>query len=111
MTVREAMNIINGALDSLYEFYSDTDEAESVFEEIGLAEEVLEKFIEKKDRTFENYYAHCPDCGIRLEYDSFEHDVEISNTVVFKAKGHCPNCQETYIWTETFELAEIEFDD
>ena len=40
MTVREAMDVISGALDSLYEFYNDA-EAKELFEEIGEAEAVI----------------------------------------------------------------------
>lgn len=43
MTVREAMNIINGALDSLYEFYDNN--ADSVFEDISAAHAVQAEYI------------------------------------------------------------------
>ena len=62
MTVREAMDIINGALDSLYEYYGKNDEAE--FYEIGLAEAVLEKLVQKEESKPEKY---CLNCGARMD--------------------------------------------
>ncbi len=50
MTVREAMDIISGALDSLYEFYNDA-EAKELFEEIGKAEAVIYELIKKEERN------------------------------------------------------------
>lgn len=109
MTVREAMDIINGALDSLYEFYD--GDVDSAFENISKAEAVLEGLVQKEERPFEDCYAHCPECNERLFYDEFEHDTEYcEEIVVFKAEGHCSKCQKTYTWTETFELADIKFD-
>lgn len=109
MTVREAMDIINGALDSLYEFYD--NDADSAFEDISVAEAVLEKLVQKEESKPENYYAHCPKCGKQLFYDEFVQDTEYCDEIVlFNAEGHCPYCQNTYAWTETFALEKIEFD-
>lgn len=109
MTVREAMNIINGALDSLYEFYD--NDADSVFKNINVAEAVLENLVQKEEKKPEKYFAVCPDCGHELDYDEFIQDTEYCDEIVlFEAEGHCPKCQNTYTWEETFELAEIKFD-
>lgn len=110
MTVREALDVISGALDSLYEFYNDA-EAEELFDEIGKAEAVIYELVKKEERPFEDSYAHCPECGGRLFYDEFEQDTEYCDEiVVFEAEGHCLKCQNTYTWTETFKLDEIKFD-
>ena len=109
MTVREAMDIINGALDSLYEYYGKN--AETEFEEIGPAEAVLEKLVQKEENKPENCYAHCPECGEQLLYDDFIQDTEYCDDIVLvEAEGHCPHCQNTYTWKETFALDSIEFD-
>lgn len=109
MTVREAMDIINGALDSLYEFYD--GDADSAFENISKAEAVLEKLVQKEESKPENCYAHCPECGEQLFYDDFDQNDEYCDEfVLFEAKGHCPECQNTYTWTEIFELVDIKFD-
>ena len=109
MTVREAMDTIHGALDVLYEFYG--HDAESVFEDIDIAEDVLEKIVQIEESKPKNCYAHCPECGEQLFYDDFiQNDEYCDEIVLFEAEGHCPKCQNTYTWTETFELAEIKFD-
>lgn len=109
MTVKEAMNIINGALDSLYEYYG-SDAAEE-FEEISLAEAVLEKFIKKKEeKKPEKYWAVCPDCGHELHYDTFQYDTYYEDKTYFLSSGYCPHCQKDFTWQEIFTLAKIEFD-
>jgi uncharacterized protein with PIN domain len=109
MTVREAMDIINGALDSLYEFYD--NDADSVFENISKAEAVLEKLVQKEEEKPKNSCARCPECNKELFYDEFElNDDYCDEIVLFEVKGHCPHCQNTYTWKETFELTKIEFD-
>lgn len=109
MTVREAMDIINGALDSLYEYYGSNAEAE--FEEIGLAEAVLEKLVKKEESKPEEYWAVCPDCGHELHYDTFEYDDYDEDVVTFLASGYCPHCQKDFGWQENFELIDIEYDE
>ncbi len=109
MTVREAMDIINGALDSLYEYYGSNAEAE--FEEIGLAEAVLEKLVKKEESKPEEYWAVCPDCGHELHYDTFEYDDYDEDVVTFLASGYCPHCQKDFGWKENFELIDIEYDE
>lgn len=84
MTVREAMNIINGALDSLYEFYD--NDADSMFEEISAAEEVLEKLVQKEESKPEEYWAVCPNCGQELYYDTFEYDALQRTLTLLKNK-------------------------
>ena len=109
MTVREAMDIINGALDSLYEFYD--NDADSVLEDISAAEAVLEKLVQKEEKKPENSRACCPKCNKELFYDEFElNDDYCDEIVLFEAEGHCPHCQNTYTWKETFELVKIKFD-
>lgn len=105
MTVREAMDIINGALDSLYEFYG-----YDVLEEIGVAEAVLEKLVQKEESKPENCYAHCPECGEQLNYHDYVQNSICDKIALFEAEGQCPNCHKTYTWEETFELVDIEFD-
>lgn len=109
MTVREAMNTINGALDSLYEYYGSNAEAE--FEEIGLAEAILEKLVQKEESKPENCYAHCPECGHELHYDTFEYDDCNEDVVTFLASGYCPHCEKDFDWRENFELVDIEYDE
>lgn len=109
MTVREAMDIINGALDSLYEYYGSDAEAE--FEEIGFAEAVLEKLVQKEEKKPKNSCACCPRCNKELFYDEFELNEDYCDEIaLFEVEGHCPHCQNTYTWTETFTLEKIEFD-
>lgn len=50
MTIKEAMNIISGALDNLYEFYNSA-EAEEIFEEIEKAEAIIYELIKKEERN------------------------------------------------------------
>jgi uncharacterized protein with PIN domain len=109
MTVREAMNIINGALDSLYEFYD--NDADSMLEEIGAAEVVLEKLVKKEEKKPEKYFAVCPHCNEELNYDSFHYEDCEAEKVRFFADGTCPHCQRTFNWCETFELVNIDFDE
>jgi endogenous inhibitor of DNA gyrase (YacG/DUF329 family) len=109
MTVREAMDIINGALDSLYEFYD--NDADSVFEDISKAEAVLEKLVQKEEKKPEEYWAECPDCGHELHYDTFEYDDYDEDVVTFLASGYCPHCQKDFLWKENFELIDIEYDE
>lgn len=108
MTVREAMDIINGALDSLYEFYD--NDADSAFEDISAAEAVLEKFVQKEEQKPEKYYAVCPDCGHELDYDTFQYDSYYEDKTYFLSSGYCPHCQKDFTWQETFKLTNIEFD-
>lgn len=108
MTVREAMNIINGALDSLYEFYD--NDADSAFEDISKAEAVLEKLVQKEEKKPEKYFAVCPDCGHELDYDTFQYDSYYEDKTYFLASGYCPHCQRDFTWQEIFKLTEIEFD-
>jgi uncharacterized protein with PIN domain len=109
MTVREAMNTINGALDALYEFYG--KEADGVFEDISEAEAVLEKLVEKEESKPEKYWAVCPCCGHELHYDTFEYDDYDENIVTFLADGYCPHCDKDYDWKENFELLNVKFAD
>lgn len=108
MTGRKAMDIINGVLDSLYEYYGSDAEAE--FEEIGLAEAVLEKLVQKEEKKPEKGFAVCPDCGHDIDYCHFNFDEVYENKAYFFGEGFCSNCQNTYTWTETFALEKIEFD-
>lgn len=108
MTVREAMDIINRALDSLYEFYD--GDADSAFENISKAEAVLEKLVQKEESKPENCYAHCPECGEQLNYHDYVQNTICDKIALFEAEGQCPNCHKTYTWEETFELVDIEFD-
>lgn len=108
MTVREAMNIINGALDSLYEYYG--SDAAVEFEEIGAAEAVLEKLVQKEEKKPEKYYAVCPDCGHELEYEYFQYDSYYADKTYFLASGYCPHCQKDFAWQEIFKLTKIEFE-
>lgn len=109
MTVREAMNIINGALDSLYEFYD--NDADSVFKNINVAEAVLEKLVKKEDNKPEEYWAVCPDCGHRLHYYDLECDDYERKIITYEASGYCPHCQKDIGWKEHFELIDIEYDE
>lgn len=108
MTAREAMDIINGALDSLYEFYD--NDADSVFENISAAEAVLEKLVQKEEEKPKNSRACCPDCGHELDYDTFQYDTYYEDETYFLSSGYCPHCQKDFTWQETFKLAKIEFD-
>lgn len=108
MTVREAMDIINGALDSLYEFYD--GDADSAFEDISKAEAILEKLVQKEESKPEKYYAVCPDCGHELEYEYFQYDSYYEDKTYFLSSGYCPHCQKDFAWQETFKLTNIEFD-
>ena len=108
MTVREAMDIINGALDSLYEFYD--NDADSAFEDISAAEAVLEKLVQKEEQKPEKHYAVCPDCGHELDYDTFQYDSYYEDKTYFLSSGYCPHCQKDFTWQETFKLTNIEFD-
>jgi hypothetical protein len=107
MTVREAMDIINGALDSLYEFYD--NDADSVFENINAAEAVLENLVQKEEEKPEKYWAVCPECGHDIDYCHFNFDKVYENEAYFLGEGFCPNCQNTYTWCETFELSKIDY--
>jgi hypothetical protein len=107
MTVREAMDIINGALDSLYEFYD--NDADSVFENINAAEAVLENLVQKEEEKPEKYWAVCPECGHDIDYCNFNFDEVYENEAYFLGEGFCPNCQNTYTWRETFELSKIDY--
>ena len=109
MTVREAMDIINGALDSLYEFYG--DDAEDIFEKIVAAEGTLEKLVQKEEQKPEEYWAVCPHCKEELNYDNFHYENCEAEKVRFFADGICPHCQRTFNWCETFELVSIDFAD
>lgn len=109
MTVREAMNTINGALDALYEYYGDNAEAE--FEEIGLAEAILEKLVQKEEKKPKEYWAVCPKCGHELHYDTFDYDGGSCEVVFFLASGCCPHCEKKFDWRESFELIDIEYDE
>lgn len=109
MTVREAMDTINGALDSLYEFYN--GDADSAFENISAAEAVLEKLVQKEEKKPEEYWAVCPKCGNELHYDTFEYDGGSCEVVSFLASGCCPHCEENFDWRESFELIDIEYDE
>jgi len=109
MKVREAMDIINGALDSLYQYYG--SEAEAEFEEIGLAEAVLEKLVQKEEKKPKEYWAVCPKCGHELDYNIFEHKDCDEDKVIFLASGYCPHCQKGFDWKESFELIDIEYDE
>lgn len=109
MTVREAMDIINGALDSLYEFYD--NDADSMLEEIGAAEAVLEKLVQKEESKPEKCFAECPDCGHELLYYTFECDDYDEEVITFLASGYCPHCQKDFAWKENFELIDIEYDE
>ena len=107
MTVREAMNIINGALDSLYEFYD--NDADSMLEEISSAEAVLEKLVKKEEKEPERCWVVCPDCGHELDYDTFQYDTYYEDKTYFLSGGYCPHCQKDFTWQETFKLTKIEF--
>lgn len=109
MTVREAMDVISGALDSLYEFYNNA-EAEKLFEEIGKAEAVIHELIQKEEKEPEKYFAVCPDCGHELDYDTFQYDTYSEDETYFISSGYCPHCCKDFAWTETFKLTKIEFD-
>ena len=107
MTVREAMDIINGALDSLYEFYD--GDADSAFEDISKAEAVLEKLVQKEEKKPEEYWAVCPNCGHELHYNTFKYDDYDEDVVTFLASGYCPHCHKDFNWKENFELIDIEY--
>ncbi len=110
MTIKEAMNIIHGAIDGLYEFYG--NEADEELEEIFKAEMLLADFVELKDTSKpEKYWAVCPDCGHELEYEHFQYESCDENRVHFFANGTCINCEKNFDWCETFELTKIDFDD
>ena len=109
MTVREAMDIINGALDSLYEFYD--NDADSVFKNINVAEAVLENLVQKEEKKTEKYFAVCPDCGHRLHYYDLECDDYERKIITYEASGYCPHCQKDIGWKEHFELIDIEYDE
>ena len=49
-TVREAMNTINGALDSLYEYMEHCEDVDEVFEDIAKAEGILETLVAKEEK-------------------------------------------------------------
>ena len=108
MTVREAMDIINRALDSLYEFYD--GDADSAFENISKAEAVLEKLVQTEEKKPEKYFAVCPDCGHELDYDTFQYDSYYEDKTYFLSSGYCPHCQQDFTWQETFKLTNNEFD-
>lgn len=108
MTVREAMDVISGALDSLYEFYD--NDADSVFKNINVAEAVLENLVQKEEKKPEKYFAVCPDCGHELDYDTFQFATYNEDETYFISSGYCPHCCKDFAWTETFKLTKIEFD-
>lgn len=108
MTVREAMDVISGALDSLYEFYNDA-EAEKLFDEIGEAEAVIHELVKKEEERPEKYWAVCPECGHDIDYCNFNFSEVYENKAYFHGSGFCPNCQNTYTWCETFELSKIDY--
>ena len=109
MTVREAMDIINGALDSLYEFYD--NDADSVFKNINVAEAVLENLVQKEEKKPEKYFVVCPDCGHRLHYYDLECDDYERKIITYEASGYCPHCHKDIGWKEHFELIGIEYDE
>jgi uncharacterized protein with PIN domain len=109
MTVREAMDIINGALESLYEFYD--NDADSALENISAAEAVLENLVQKEEKKPEKYWAVCPHCNEELTYNSFHYEDSEAEKVRFFVGGICPHCQKTFNWCETFELVNIDFDE
>lgn len=51
---------------------------------------------------------NCPKCGVELVYvDTIDTDVygdEVRNINV----GHCPECGQTYKWTEVYEFDRFE---
>jgi hypothetical protein len=109
MTIKEAMNIIHGAIDGLYNFYG--NEADSELEEIFKAEAILDDYVEAKEAARpEQYWAVCPDCGHELEYEHFQYESCDEDKVFFFANGHCINCEKNFDWCETFELTKIDFD-
>ena len=56
MTIKEAMNIIHGAIDGLYNFYG--NDADSELEEIFKAEAILDDYVEAKEAARpEKYWA------------------------------------------------------
>lgn len=50
----------------------------------------------------------CTECGVELEYDDtldidvYDGDVRSVNV------GHCPECGQTYQWTEVYEFDRFE---
>jgi endogenous inhibitor of DNA gyrase (YacG/DUF329 family) len=111
MTIREAMDTINGALDSLYEFYADCDcDVDKVFEDIVKAESILEMLVAKEEERPKEYWAVCPDCGHELLYSKFEYSDYYEDITTFLASGYCPHCQKDFAWKENFELVNFEFD-
>lgn len=117
MTIKEAINIIHGAIDSLCNFYgNDADsELEEIFEAEAVLDNVIENLGELKDIKYkkvpEKYWAVCPDCGHELEYEHFQYESCNENKVHFFANGTCINCEKNFDWCETFELVDIDFDE
>ena len=109
MNVREAMDTINGALDSLYEFYD--NDADKYFEDITKAEAVLEGLVQKEEKKPKHYWAVCPDCGHELLYSKFEYSDYYEDITTFLASGYCPHCQRDYAWKENFKLVNFDFED
>jgi hypothetical protein len=117
MTIKEAMNIIHGAIDGLCEFYG--NEVDKELEEIFEAEAVLDNVVENLDelaeleyhKVPENYWAECPHCGHELEYEHFQYESCDEDKVFFFANGTCVKCGKNFDWCETFELVDIEFDE
>lgn len=110
MKVREAMDTINGALDSLYEYMENCEDVDKVFEDIAKAEGILATLVAKEENKPEEYWAVCPDCGHELHYDTFKYDDYDEDIVTFLASGYCPHCQKDFAWKENFELINFEFD-
>lgn len=110
MTIKEAMNVIHGAIDGLCNFYG--NDADNELEEIFKAEAILDDYVEAKEAARpEKYWAVCPDCGHELEYEHFQYESCDENKVHFFANGTCINCEKNFDWCETFELVDIDFDD
>lgn len=109
MTVREAMDIINGELDLLSEFY-DNDADSIFFKKIDAAKAVLEKLVQEEEKKPEKYYAVCPNCGCELDYDTFRYDTCYEDKVYFFSSGYCNHCHKDFTWQEIFKLTKIEFD-
>lgn len=110
MTIKEAMNVIHGAIDDLSFLYG--NDADGDLEEIYKAEAILHDFVEVKEAARpEKYWAVCPDCGHELEYEHFQYESCDEDKVFFFANGTCINCEKNFDWCETFELTKIEFDE
>ena len=98
MDILRALEVLNGAFDYL----SECEISDEQFKAINEAEDVINNFV--RTRLAGGEVPMCPICGEELEYDSFYYEECDGNRVYFNGEGYCPECNDTYSWTETYTL-------